>query len=255
MHARSARLLRLPLVALLLLSTAMASAAPSLSDLRWMTEEYAPINFSNQDGVATGISVDMLQAMMAHLGQPFDPAGVQVLPWARGYRIVQEQPNSCLFATTVTESRLELFRFISPLVENRVSVIAPRAAGRVIDSPEALTQLSIGVVREDIGELLLHEAGIDGNLVRVDSARALVRMLAAGRFDAIAYSFLVTSWAMLENDIDPGDFESIHVLQEGVMGFSCHPETAPELLQSLQQALDTVNENGTAATIRGRYSR
>ncbi len=255
MPTTTARRLRLPIAAVLALTTTLASATPSLGDLRWITEEYAPINFSDEQGVATGITVDLLQAMMARLDQPFDPAAIQVLPWARGYRIAQEQVGTCLFGTTLTESRLELFQFILPAVENRIAIIAPRAAALSIDSVAALAPLRIGVVREDIGELLLQEAGVDAQLVRVDSARALVRMLAAGRFDAIAYSDLVTDWTMQAHAIDPDAFESVYTLREGIMGYACHPATDPVLLEQLRQSLDSLIEDGTAAEIRQRYTR
>ena len=255
MSTTTARIMRLPIAAVMALATTLASATPTLGDLRWITEEYAPINFSDEHGVATGITVDLLHAMMERLDHPLDPATIQVLPWARGYRIAQEQVGTCLFGTTITDSRRELFEFIAPAVENRVAVVAPRAASLSIDSAEALTPLRIGVVREDIGELLLQEANVGAQLVRVDSARALVRMLAAGRFDAIAYSEPVTHWTMQANDIDPNTFETVYTLREGIMGYACHPATEPALLQQLQQSLDSLIEDGTAARIRLRYTR
>lgn len=242
-------------VLLIILTHSVSQANPTLSELRWYSEEYAPLNFSGEEGVPTGITVDLLQAMMHYLDEPFDPATIQILPWARGYRIIQEQPNTCLFGTNITETRRELFHFIGPAVDNWVTVIAPRAAALSINTIDELSTLSIGVVREDIGELLLLEAGVEADLVRSDSARSLIRMLAAGRFEAIAYGELVTFWTLQTEGITPEDYETVYVLSEGVMGYACHRDTDPTLLARLQQALDELRANGTAQTIRQRYTQ
>ncbi len=242
-------------VVLMILTHSVSQASPTLSDLRWYSEEYAPLNFSGEDGVPTGITVDILQAMMHHLDEPFDPASIQILPWARGYRIIQEQPQTCLFGTNITEARRELFRFVGPAVDNRITLIAPRSAALSINTIEELSALSIGVVREDIGELLLLEAGVEANLVRSDSAHSLIRMLAAGRFDAIAYGELVTLWMLQKQGSEPEAFATVYVLSDGVMGYACHWDTDPALLAQLQDALDTLLAAGTVETIRQRYTQ
>lgn len=249
------RWLALGAVLLMILTHSLSQASPTLSELRWYSEEYAPLNFSGEDGIPTGITVDLLQAMMHHLDEPFDPASIQILPWARGYRIIQEQPNTCLFGTNITETRRELFHFVGPAVDNRVTVIAPRAAALSINTIDELSALSIGVVREDIGELLLLEADVDAELVRSDSARSLMRMLAAGRFDAIAYGELVTFWTLQTQGIAPEDYETVYVLSDGVMGYACHRDTDPTLLARLQQALDTLIAEGTVQTIQQNYTQ
>ena len=244
-----------PLLCLLAMLFGAGNASAGLEQLRWYSEEYAPINFSGEDGIASGISIELLEAMMVHLDTPFSRSQVQILPWARGYRIAQEQPGACLFATTVTDTRREVFKFVEPAVEVGISIIAPKAAALQIDSMDALSSLQIGVVREDIGEQLLQETGLELRLVRTDSARGLMRMLAGGRFDAISYNDAVTFWTMREEDIDPNDFEIIHVLSRGVMGYACHRDTDPALLARLQQALDQLIADGTAANIQQRYIR
>lgn len=238
----------------LLAALAIASGsahAQSLQDLQWLTEEYAPYNYT-ENGQLKGIAVDTLAAMWARLGVARKVSDIQVLPWARGYRMAQERPGTCLFSTTVTDSRRALFAFVEPIVDTRVAVVAPRGALKVRDTA-ALREVPIGVVREDIGELLLQEAGLEDNLQRVDSARSLVRMLDAGRFKAISYSLDTVWWNMRAVGIDTARYENAYTLTEGVLGFACHKSTDPAVLARLQGALDALRADGTLARIRARY--
>ena len=256
MKPRAVKRIGLFFTTMLIVFGAAVQAYEAGEPIQWITEEYPPFNFSDSDGAAVGITVDLLKAMTERAGIPFDASEIQVLPWARGYRLVQEEANRCLFGTTVTESRRQLFQFIEPAVELRVGIIGPRATGLQIDSLEDLETLQIGVVRDDIGELLLQEIGAENlRLIRTDSARNLVRMLAARRFDVVSYGDAPTFWTMLKNGIDPDDYEIVWVLRDGVMGFACHPDTSPDLLEMLQESLDSLIKDGTSAAIRERYVR
>ena len=243
------------LCGLLMILLVLASGnvrAGGLNDLQWITEEFAPYNFS-QDGVAAGIAVDVLMEMWQRLGVEHTAEDIQVLPWARGYRMAQERPGTCLFSTTVTDARRELFVFVEPLIDSNVSIIAARERGMQVDNVEDLSRYQIGVVREDIGDQILQEGGFEGTYVRTDSARILVRMLHGGRFDAVSYNFVTASWTMREEGIDARLYEPVLTLREGHMGYACHKDTDPELIAQLQETLDALREDGTMDAIIQRY--
>lgn len=229
-----------------------ATAAESLQEFSWLTEEYAPYNFTH-NGELRGISVEVLGKMWKSLDVDLGASDIRMLPWARGYRMAQDMPGTCLFSTTVTDSRRELFAFVEPIIDTRVVVLARRDREVRLDSLDHLESFTVGVVREDIGELMLREAGADGNVQRADSARSLVRMLAAGRFDAVAYSYDTLLWNMREEGIDNADFDVAWVLKEGVLGIACHKQTDPAMLGRMQEALDVLRRDGSIETIRQRF--
>jgi polar amino acid transport system substrate-binding protein len=231
-----------------------AQAAQTLDDIQWISEEYAPYNYT-QDGVPTGISVDVLQHIWERLDIQRGVTDIRVLPWARGYRIAQDDPNTCLFLTTVTEPRRELFQFVEPVVDVSIAIVGPAAneARADIASVEDLDPLTIGVVRDDIGEHLLEHLGATSAIVRTDSPHILVRMLRGGRFDAIAYDSHVTRWNMAQENIDPADYADLFVLSHGVMGYACHRDMDPALIDQLQGALDELLADGTVDRIIRQY--
>lgn len=232
---------------------AQAQSSPrDLNGLRWVTEEYAPYNFT-QDGVVTGLAVDILVRMWERLGVDKSAADIQSLPWARGYRMALDQPDTCLFSTTVTDTRREQFQFIEPILDANVSVIAARSRNLEAGSVRDLEPYSIGVVREDIGDQLLQEDGFAGTYVRTDSARILMRMLHGQRFDGAAYNIRVADWTMLQEGIDPELYEPVLTLQEGHMGYACHRDIDAALIAQLQAALDALIEDGTVDAIIQGY--
>ncbi len=228
------------------------ACAQSVAELQWVTEEYAPYNFT-ENGQLRGISVEVLQQMWDRLGVERTASDVQVLPWARGYRMAQEQQGVCLFSTTVTEARKQMFAFVEPIIETQVTIIAPIARGLNISAVYDLAPLTIGVVREDIGEQALLEEGVTASLSRADSARSLVRMLAGGRFDAISYEMNTVRWNMTLENIDANAYETVFIVRDGVLGIACHKDTDPATVGQLQEALDALIADGTVASIQARY--
>ena len=229
------------------------AGADGLLDLNWITEEFAPYNYSDPAGVPTGIAVDILVEIWKHLGVDRTVEDIQVLPWARGYRIAQEHPGTCLFSTTVTAARRDLFTFVEPVVNSNVSIIAARERGLDVAGIADLEPYRVGVVREDIGDQVLQEDGFTGTYVRTDSARILMRMLHGGRFDAASYNFVTARWTMRQEGIDPGLYEPVLTLREGHMGYACHRDTDPEVIARLQGALDELIEDGTVEAITRSY--
>lgn len=258
MHTRKfseRRLTGLILGILVALASGLAwssARAQTLDDLQWITEEFAPYNYT-EDGVPTGISVDILLKIWERLDVQRTAADIQVLPWARGYRMAQDQPGTCLFSTVVTDARRELFVFVEPVVESNISIIAPKARALKIDSVEALAPYRVGVVREAIGDQALLEDGFSGTIVRADSARTLMRMFHGERFDVASYNFVTAHWTMRQEDIDSSLYEPVFTLREGHMGYACHKDTDPALIARLQGALDALIEDGTVERITHRY--
>ncbi|HRX27647.1 MAG TPA: ABC transporter substrate-binding protein, partial [Aminivibrio sp.] len=63
--------------------------ALTADDVVYMTEEYPPFNMAGSDGVATGASVEVMAGIFERMGASKTVKDIQVLPWARGYKEVQ----------------------------------------------------------------------------------------------------------------------------------------------------------------------
>lgn len=236
-----------------LMSLASAATAQSLDKIKWMTEEYAPYNYT-ENGLHKGIAVDLLLEIWKKTGISKTEKDIEFVPWARGYKLTQEQKDTCLFSMTVTEDRKKLFKFAGPICPSNNSIIANKSKGLKISSQEDLKKITIGTVREDVGEQLLISAGIDINsLVRTNSADSLVRMLDKGRMDAVSYGMDTVKYNMKLAGIDPANYEEAFILKKGELAFAFHNDTDPAILSQFQKALDELKKDGTIDKIMAKY--
>ncbi|MEQ6885360.1 transporter substrate-binding domain-containing protein [Salicola sp. Rm-C-2C1-2] len=219
-----------------------ANSLAELKDYDVMTETYPPYNFK-QSGQLKGIAVEMLLAasQKGELGLSRDD--IRLLPWARGYQNVQEQPGSMLFSTTRTESREDLFRWAGPITETSVALIARKGADLSFENQSDYASPTIAVVRDDVAESLVRDKGAqDNNLDVTSRPEPAMRKLAAGRVDAWAYEANVAFWLLNSEDYDTDNYEVVDVLSESELFYAFHKDTPDKVVDSLQDALDALSE-------------
>jgi len=229
--------------------------AEALEDLDWITEEYPPFNYRDtRTGKISGAAVEILLHIFSKLGVSSDNIDLKIYPWARSYHKVLNDPGTVLFSTTYTPERLAKMKFVGPIAPNVVAVIAPKSSNFTINSFEDLNQLSLGVVRDDIGEQLLISQGVNPETIdQLNSGLSMVKKLASGRIDAIAYAHATTQLLFKTADINPDDFEIIYILKSSTMGYAFHSSTDEHILEAMRKALRELDIDGTLNKIHIRY--
>lgn len=232
----------------------MEEAARHFEAMDWYTEEYPPYNFASQDGPPTGMAVDILMAAFKKVGVHVAPADIKIVPWNRSYKYIQKKPGTALFSMTYTPERQKIMKFVGPSIPSLVSVIAPKKNNVVARSPAELSQLRIGVVRDDIGDHLIRKLAVsDDAIKRKNSTKQLFYLLKAGRVDVVAYDVDVFMNAIRKTGEDPNQYEEIFILHKGQLGYAFHNSTDPLVLAPLQKALDELREDGTIDKIINDY--
>ena len=225
----------------------------SLQDINWMTEEYAPFNFT-EGGVLKGISVDILLEVWKKTDTAKTVKDIEVLPWARGLMYVKQKKNSCLFSTSITDERKKQFVFAGSISDNDNVILARKSKGYKINAIADLKSLVIGTVREDAGEQLLLSSGWEvANLERSSSVESLIRKLAIERMDAISYGMETSIYNMKILGIDPDKYEKIYLLRRTQLAYAFNRETNPEIIVLFQKAFDELEKDGTIEKIRAKY--
>jgi len=95
-------------------------AARKLEAMAWYTEEYPPYNYKGDDGLPTGISVDILMAAFKKISVRLTPEDIKIVPWNRSYKFIQKKPKTALFSMTYTPERLAIMKFVGPVVPNNI---------------------------------------------------------------------------------------------------------------------------------------
>jgi polar amino acid transport system substrate-binding protein len=249
------------LVSIILFSS--VSIAQTLEDIKWYTEEYPPYNYV-KDGNTQGIAVDLILEIWKKLGLNKTVKDIKVVPWARGVKMIKTKPGTCLFSTTLTNERKDVlgWKFVYPIPlaneEPENHIIAKKNKKIMFGSIDALKEYKgkFGVVRGDLGEGLLVEAGV--NSTKLDKAAnsiSLIKKLDIGRYDVISYSFATASTKMKAVGIDPSHYEIVFSFPSKQMGYAFYHSTDAAILKKMQDALDSLHSDGTADVIRVKYIR
>ncbi|MCL9781204.1 ABC transporter substrate-binding protein [Vibrio sp. S4M6] len=234
---------------LIFISTLPYSA--ELNDLRFITEEYPPYNYTH-NGQVTGISVDILKSASTSVHDTVKK--VEVQPWARGYRNATIGPLVVLFSTTRTHEREAKFKWAGPIISTEIVVLAKKSKQLKVSNPDELKKYTIGVVRSDVGEQLLSSLGVQGNkIVPTHDPEILIKKLAHNRVDMIAYDANVTKNLMKKQKIDFNQYEIIYLLSKAELYFAFSLDTPNIYVHKLQTGIDNIRNNGQLDEIKQNY--
>jgi polar amino acid transport system substrate-binding protein len=228
--------------------------AASVDDIVFITEQYPPYNLSDESGLK-GIAVDILSVMMQRTESRLTRDDILLLPWGRGYKRVLAEPNTCLFSTTRTEEREDLFKWVGPIAPNPVGLIAKKENNISITNNEDLKNYNIGTIIDDVAESHLMNAGIEeDSLGRVATTAQNIKKLNLGRIDLWGYGVNVAMWELKAYGLNPGDYELVYTLDASKeLFFAFNKDTPDSVIHELQAALDSIKADGEYQKIVDSY--
>ncbi|OZG72248.1 amino acid ABC transporter substrate-binding protein [Hahella sp. CCB-MM4] len=229
----------LSLVLSLLMAGGQARAADPAARIKFITESSPPYNFV-VDNRLTGSSVDILDEIFRRIGSHKTRKDIELHPWARGYRMVLNEPNTMLFSTRRSADREELFRWVGPIATAPVVLMARKKRNFEIQQLSDLHGLSVVAVGSDMGELMLDTYKIPKNIRQtVSHPDIAARMLIFGRIDMWSYGQRTALWLLKQQGAQPQDFEPVWSFgSAGDLYFAFHRDTPDSTLQIFQKALD-----------------
>lgn len=218
-------------------------SANNLSQLTYFTESYPPYNYRENNRL-TGIAVDLLEAAISKSESKFDRSEIQLVPWARGYKLTRIGKDTVLFSTTRTAYRERVFEWVGPISAARVVLFAAKSRQLKITQTSDLNRYNIGVIRDDIGEQSLLSLGVNkAQLRRAHEASSLALMLARERIDLWAYDEVVGRWLMKQGELNSEEFEVVYTFKESHLYYAFSLDSDPLLRQQLQRGIDQVKTN------------
>ncbi|MDZ7918808.1 substrate-binding periplasmic protein [Rhodoferax sp.] len=215
------------------------------------TEHWPPYNFA-ESGKVQGIATDVLRAAceLAELRCSF-----QVVPWARGYRVVRNTPNTVLYTTARKPSREDHFVWVGPLLPRTTWVYTRNISGQPVRDAKELAQLRIGVVREEAAQQDLQAAGVPASaLVEESSNDAVFRMLMGDMVQAMVDTEVGMAWNLRSVGRPAGSVTKLLKLSDdGGYYFALNRQTNPLMVRKLQQAVDKLRAEGRLDAIVKNY--
>lgn len=212
--------------------------------LHFVTEEYAPFNFS-KDGKITGIAVDQMNAITKAAGIDYT---IEIMPWARAFATAEKQPMHCVFTTGYNRERAVRFVWVTPLLKDQMVLIRRKGDGKKNLTIIEARDLKVGSQRGDFAVEALDLIGFK-NIDLAADIDLTIRKLLSGRIDLMPTS--IKTYEKMVNDGLP--VEKAMMLAGQVYGLACHKETPPDLVKRLQAELDKLILSGEQDRIFAAY--
>ncbi|MBD1589457.1 transporter substrate-binding domain-containing protein [Pseudomonas typographi] len=244
-------LLMVPLLALAVWHSTLA-AAP----LQVVTEELPPYNMT-ANGQVTGMSTEVVQAVLARLGLQVP---IQVMPWARAYDVAQHQSDVLIYSIARTPQREKLFQWVGSIAPSRWYLYSASSRPIELNDLNDAKRYQVATVNQDAGEQYLVAHGFALGQALQSSTRYELdyQKLKRGHVDLWISNELNANYIVRELGDDPAkEITPALALPElggkdGLyMAFS--PQTSAEWVERFRKALRQVREDGTYDAIARKW--
>ncbi|AOF91254.1 transporter substrate-binding domain-containing protein [Sinorhizobium sp. RAC02] len=219
-------------------------SAPLAETLHFVTEEYAPFNYT-KDGKVTGIAVEQVEAIAKAAGIDYK---LEIMPWARAFAMAESQPMHCVFTTGYNRERADRFLWVNPLLKDEMVLLKRKDGSKGPATLNAALGMKAGSQRGDFAVEALEDLGFKDIDLAADIDIS-VRKLLSGRID-----LMPTSVKTYENLVKQGQPVEKAMLMAGqIYGLACQKDTPPDLIRRLQAELDKLIMSGEQDRIFTAY--
>ena len=233
----------------LLVVLGLLAGAARAQEMKVFTEEAPPSNFT-REGALTGSSTEVVREILRRLEQPDN---IQVLPWARSYKRLQNEPHVALFTTTRTPEREDQFQWVGPLFTVHFGFYARQGHGLQISSMEDAKAVgSIATYKDDVREQLLASMGF----TNLDSSKSLasnLKKLMTGRVDLGLFTNMGISDLARQQGVDPSELELVLPFRSYQCYIAISRQTPKAVVERWQATLDAMVQDGSFFSISRRW--
>jgi polar amino acid transport system substrate-binding protein len=241
-------------LALARLDRAAQAEADQISPLLTVvTEEFPPYQFMDQ-GKPTGMTVEVVQAVLAEAGIT---TPITIVPWTRALKTAQERANVLIFSVARTAERENQFKWIGQVNQSQNYLYARAGSGISIKTLDDAKRYVIGTVLGDIREDYFAKRGFQIQSVRQHELN--YARLKAGRIDLWPTTDAVMTHIIRKAGDDPATavvpvwkIDDLHVGYSGDF-LAASLATPDALVERVRAALDQIKSDGRFAAIEHKW--
>lgn len=203
-----------------------------------------------RDGVVTGYCVEVIRELQRRVG---DSTPIELMPWARAYRMGTDGANVMLICPKRTPEREPYFKWAGPVLESESMFYAlGRSRIRLSSLDEARKLEGILVPRDFYSYQYLRGAGFS-NLEPVNTSQAMLAMLLAGRRPVMVLDREQLPVLLEQAGADPALIEPVLKLMSIQSFFTFPLDAADNEVAQWQLALDKMKRDGTLARLQKQW--
>lgn len=227
-------------IALMMVTLSGCASAGTSGKLRIITEQNPPFNFTDEAGVVTGQSTEIIKALAKRAGVD---AKIEMMSWSDGYVLAQQEPNIALYSTVRLSSRENMFKWVGPIGFDDEWFYARRGTEIKISSlDDARKAKSIAVYRNDRNHLFLSEKGFT-NLDISENDMECVRKLADGKVDLWLGPSTGLPFITYRAMVNPAELQPVSYVRRSEYYIAFSKSTSDSVIKTWQEALDEMKKS------------
>lgn len=226
--------------------------AAMANEIKIVTEEFPPYDFRGKDGRVEGFATEVIKEVLSDLEVS---AQVDILPWARAFKMASENPNTMLFSVVRTEERERLFYWVGVVCEVRSFLYKLKSRKDIVaEKLSDLENYRIGVVRGWAGQKYLLKNNFSLLEEVADSDQNILKLI-SGRVDLIEDYEANTIFRIKKLGFDPNLVEKVYFNKEisGPLYAVFNTETPVDTVDRFKRAFALVHKDGRYAAIRAKW--
>jgi polar amino acid transport system substrate-binding protein len=226
----------------------LSNASEAPLRLHLMTENSPPGSMREGNAIV-GSGPEKIREIMARTGTAYT---LELLPWRRGFVLAQQEPAGCLFSTTRTPDRENLFKWVGPTDDAEWMLLGRADRTYRMRTLEDARELRIGTYNGDARDEYLRARGF--NVDPAPSDLMNPRKLLMDRIDvwAIASKRGTTPLKLsgFEHKIVP-----VLTFNRVQLYLACNPAVPTALIAKMNAALEAMTRDGTMKRIDRKYEK
>lgn len=237
---------------LLLLCTRPAIA--DIPNIKVVAEHLPPYQI-DIDGHVSGLAVDIVHKLIA-MNQV--EASIDILPWARAYRIAQDEPNILILSISRSVEREQKFAWVGEIAASDSYFWKLKSRDDVtVTHNDELSEFTIGLQRNDHQHEFVDSmlGGNQGNVVITTSKAQVIEMLFRERVDLIIGNRNSLHYRSEGLGLDSAMLEPLLPIENMSaslnIAFSLH--TDKQLIEGFRKAFKSLERSGELNALKAKW--
>jgi len=238
-----------------IITTAIVFAAEHKSmieEVTLITEESPPFNMrrdensKNKKLAIIGISTEIIRELFKRGNINYS---LEIYPWKRAYKTVEENANHGLFSTYLTPERKPRFKWVGPIVANTWVLQGKKNRKLKIETLEDACKYVIGGYRGDAIADFLEKQGCNVQYTSYDHQNLL--KMESGRIDLWATGRFLGPYLAKKEDIS--DVVEVFEIKEAPLYLALNKSFPDSFVMKLNKLLQEMKNDGTVKYISNSY--
>ena len=214
------------------------------TNINLITEDFPPLNYLENNELK-GPAVEIVQLIKKKLALTGE---IKVLPWKRGYGIVETTENSALFSTTRTDKREHEFKWVGPLAVKNYGFYAKKSSAFSIQTLDDAKKYKVGGQLGGASEDYLLSNGFKQVQLVIKPAQNF-KKLASDHID-LWYTSATTLIGLGKiQGIDRKDYKMVYVTKQSALYLAFNKMTSNDVISDWQNAYDEIYSSGKMKAI------